>query len=103
MCSDNIDDCKRCLTSEQLEMEKYRWTISKIRGYDVGKSAYIEWISKYAEIWRMLDDYERDHDECRCQLESEIDNVTIEMNVEEKLHWLKTNLKKWLIERPLRE
>ena len=50
---DKKDDfLKRDLEEQKNEMDKYKWIRSEEVGHDVGKTVYMEWILKFAEIWR---------------------------------------------------
>ena len=40
--------------AQQEEMEKHKWLESERAGCDIGKTAYLEWIRKYAEEWRLV-------------------------------------------------
>lgn len=51
------DDLRDSIDSQREEMEKHRWIESEKANRDLGKSAYIDWIKKYAKEWR--DEHER--------------------------------------------
>jgi len=43
-------DYSRCLKEagiEYHEMEKYKWNISKEKGYNIGREAFVKWANQY--------------------------------------------------------
>jgi hypothetical protein len=58
MCVDKygkFDDCKvfrEFLSDECGEMQRYKWIESEKAGYDLGNTAVMDWIKKYAASYR---------------------------------------------------
>lgn len=43
----------RCYAEAQCEeMQKHRWIESEKAGRDLGESAYLDWVRKYAKVFR---------------------------------------------------
>lgn len=43
----------RCYAEAQCEeMQKHRWIESEKAGHDLGESAYLDWVRKYAKSFR---------------------------------------------------
>jgi len=42
----------RFLNDQINEMHKHRWIMSQKAGYDLGEAAFLDWILKYAAIFR---------------------------------------------------
>lgn len=38
--------------AQREEMQKHRWIESEKHGFDLGDSAYMDWIKKYAKLFR---------------------------------------------------
>jgi hypothetical protein len=46
------DEVAECNREQILEMEKHRYIESQKAQKDLGKAAYTDWITKYAQPWR---------------------------------------------------
>ena len=55
---DNTDQCMehdefvQFLADQRVEMEKHKWIESEKVGHDLGNSAVMDWIRKYAKKYR---------------------------------------------------
>lgn len=48
-----MDNFKNFMKAQILEIEKYKWIESEKAGHDLGQIACIEWIKKYAVMFRL--------------------------------------------------
>jgi hypothetical protein len=86
---------------EIIEMNRYKWFKSEEKGFDVGPQAFLEWIDKYADIWRVLDDYSLKYNVDKKVLEDELNKEMFGFKEDDRSSWLRKNLKKWLSNRTM--
>lgn len=49
----NICECQKQFMADQVkEIEKHKWIASEHAGRDLGTSACVDWINKYAKLFR---------------------------------------------------
>ena len=81
------------------EMQKHRWIESQKKGFDLGVTAYDDWVEKYADAWRLIYNYISQSKEDWKIIDTAINEDTKNLSESEKLIWLKQNLHSWLVKR----